>query len=121
MALLYKLEYINGIGDEGVYIQMRSNPTGYQTLISKEDYVNGKSGAVASAFMNALFAVAGVVRASSQAHRVYVEKSPAFNWTEVLNALLPVISTQVGQGGTYTKLNGPDITLENQSDRRPLQ
>lgn len=120
MALSYKLEYFKGVGgaaDEGVYIQIRSDPPAYQTLVTKEDYINEVGNVVQSDFMDGLFAIDGVVRAASQAWRVYIEKSPVFTWEEVLADVLPYIAAQCGESGT-TKLAGSDVNLGSENDRR---
>jgi hypothetical protein len=116
--LVFKLEYFKGIGgasDEGVFIQLKTDVPAYCSKIGKEEYVNG--GGDPSDFMDGIFAVPGVVVASSQAFRVYVEKSPLFTWSEVLGPLLEFIRVQVG-ADNLQEATGSPTTLGSENDRR---
>ena len=135
-VLLFKLEYFHGAGgptDDGVFIQLRHEVPAYQHVITKEVYFSSEN-QNHSDFATALFNVYGVVRLSSQAWRVYIEKSPVFKWDEVLgipmipgrpvvnsvpasNSVLNVIMTFCSCQ-TVEELQGSGITLTSQSDRR---
>lgn len=122
MDLEYKLEYLKGAteaSDEGVFFQIRTEPLAYQSLIAKEDYLQLDSDEQ-SAFVTGLFNVAGVVRLASQSYRIYIEKSPAFQWPEVLTDVLDYLVDQFG-ADKAKELPGSPITLTGKTDRRPLQ
>lgn len=117
-GLAYKLEYFkgaDGASDEGVYIQMRSDVSSYLKLISKEAYLRGDG--VGSDLATSLFAIPGVVRLALQAHRVYIEKSPVYSWSEILGPAMALL-----QGDTNTdsliELPGSGVTLDTADDRR---
>lgn len=117
--LVFKLEYFKGVGgasDEGVFIQLKSDVPAYSTKVTKEDYVNGVGG-TASDFMDGIFSVSGVVVAASQAFRVYVEKSPLFEWSEVLGPLMEFVRIQVGADNLEEAVGSP-TTLTSENDRR---
>jgi hypothetical protein len=122
MTLDYKLEYFKGVGggatDEGVFIQLRTDVPAYTHIIAKEDYFNLPSSSQ-NAFMTGLFGIAGVVRASSQAHRLYYEKSPVFTWEEMNPTVLAYLAAQIGVGDP-NELPGSPITLEGTNNRRSL-
>lgn len=137
MAVLqFKLEYFHGASgptDDGVFIQLRTEVAAYQHIITKEVYFSNEN-SNHSDFVTALFNIPGVVRVSSQAWRVYVEKSPVFKWTEVLGvpveqgvslldgmppspSVMNTIMSFCGCDSVH-ELNGSGITLNSQDDRR---
>lgn len=120
-ALEYKLEYYKGAQgnatDEGVYIHLRTDPPGYQTIISKETYWSPENEINRIAIANRLFDVPGVVRIAIQAWRVYIEKSPVFKWEEVTPGVLEVLRDTTGSSG-ITELPGSGFTLTSDKDRR---
>ncbi len=119
MATLgFKLEYFKGdtASDEGVYIQLRSDLTGYMTLISKEAYAK-LSDERKTDTMTALFACPGVVQASCQAYRVYVEKSPVFGWSEVLGPVVEAIKV-AAECDDLVELPGSPLYLTSDAGRR---
>lgn len=116
--LVFKLEYFKGIGgasDEGCFIQLKTDVPAYCSKIGKEEYVLG--GGTPSDFMDGIFSVPGVVVAGAGAFRVYVEKSPLFEWTEVLGPLLEFIRTEVGADNLEEAIGSP-TTLTSENDRR---
>lgn len=122
MTLDYKLEYLKGATggpcDDGVYIQLRTDVPAYQHIIAKEDYYSLPTSSQ-SAFMTGLFALSGVVRASSQAHRVYIEKSPVFDWDDINESVLGYLAEQIDVGDP-SELPGSPVTLDSENSRRPL-
>lgn len=120
--LEYKLEYFKGVGggasDEGVYIQLRSDPPyeSYISRIGREDYTQLDDD-FKTDFLNALFECVGVVSLSVSAYRVYVEKSPVFTWTEVLSPVIEEIRIAT-ETDSVVELPGSPIYLENKDDRR---
>ena len=117
--LAYKLEYYQGAAgpaDEGVFIQLRTDVPAYQHVITKEVYF-GPENTNHSEFCNALFNIAGVVRLSSQAHRLYIEKSPVFTWQEILGPVFNVLNYYTGTSGVV-ELPGSGVTLSSVDDRR---
>lgn len=117
-ALDFKLEYCrssDGPSDEGCFIQLRSDISAYTTLVSKESYASG-SGTESDLATN-LFTVPGVVRLALQGFRVYVEKSPVFEWSEVLGPFMVVLQGDVG-ADSLNELPGSGVKLETLDTRR---
>lgn len=116
MAVLeYKLEYFKG-ADEGCYIQLRTEVPAYQHIIAKEVYFSTDN-KVHSDFCTAVFNVPGVVRLSSQAWRLYIEKSPVFTWSEVLGPVMAVLM-EFTDCTSLHELQGSGVTLTSDTDRR---
>lgn len=121
-TLQYKLEYFKGAGggasDEGVYIQLRSDPPyeSYMSQIGREDYV-GLEDDRKTDFLNALFECEGVVELSVSAFRVYVEKSPVFSWSEVLGPVIEEIRIAT-EDDDIEELPGSPLYLTDKNDRR---
>ncbi len=119
-TLEYKLEYFKGAlgsNDDGVFIQLRTDLPVYQEAITREGYYS--AGVNQTDFVTALFAIYGVVRISAQAWRLYVEKSPVFQWNEVLPPILEVVKTFTGCTGIH-EMPGSGQTLISIKDRRSL-
>jgi hypothetical protein len=135
-ALQYKFEYLQGaIGptDDGVFIQLRTDVPAYQPIITKELYFSAQN-TTTTALATALFGINGVVRLSTQAWRVYIEKSPVFQWDEVLGVPYqpgialpdetPVNPSVMAVLNTFTStdsvsgLGGSGITLPDADVRR---
>lgn len=101
MALDYRLEYIYlEEGDDSVFIHTRQDPSAYQDRIGKEDY-NALEASEKSNWVTALFGVAGVVELSSKTHRVWIMKSPVYEWDEVIDGVLAAMKTELSE----TELN----------------
>lgn len=119
--LEYKLEYFKGAGgsatDEGVFIHLRTDPPGYQTVITKESYSSAENSSNQTDFIDSLFDVAGIVRLASQGWRLYIEKSPVFTWEEIIPNILDVLVDVTGSDGV-TELPGSGLTLITDDDRR---
>jgi len=127
MAFEYKLEYVyqdETPADASVYIQMKRNTPIYQGRIAKEDY-DILEDEEKNEFLTELFNIAGVVEISTQAYRIWVMKSPVFNWSDVLLPMLTYLTEYYGEDG-YSDLPGsanPDgtgFTLESMNSRRPV-
>jgi len=116
--LVFKLEYFKGIGgasDEGVFIQLKTEVPAFQSKIRKEEYFSAST--TPSAFMNGIFLVPGVVVAASNSFRVYLEKSPLFNWSQVLGPVMEFIRVAVG-ATNLEEASGSPTTLSTRNDRR---
>lgn len=119
MAMQYKLEYLKDNeqpADEGVYIHLRQNTPIYLNKINKEDY---ELGDYQPDWMTGIFNIGGVVEASSTAYRVWVSKSPAYEWDEVLPSLLYFMADYLGED-EIEELPGSGIKLDSYLDRRDL-
>lgn len=114
----FKLEYFKGdtASDEGVYIQLRSNPSGFIKLVSREEY-NLLAEEDLVTIVTALFACPGVVRVAVQAYRVWIEKSPVFGWSEVLGPVIEQLRIDTGQLGV-NELPGSPTYLKSNTERR---
>ena len=114
----FKLEYFKGdtASDEGVFIQLRSNPTGFMKLVSREEYSLLAEADLVDV-VTALFNCPGVVRLSVQAYRVWIEKSPVFGWSEVLGPVIEQLRIDTGQLGV-NELPGSPTYLSSNTERR---
>lgn len=114
MALRYQVEFFQGYNgkpsDEGCYIQLRTDVPSYTKKIGKEEFDGSDD------FIQALFDVDGVVAVSTTAFRVYIEKSPAFSWDEVINPSIEAIRDATSQTGVEEI--APPQYLENKNSRR---
>lgn len=121
-TLEYKLEFFKGVGggasDEGVYIQLRTDPPyeSYISRIGREDYIALQDD-YKTDFVTALFACSGVVGVSVSAFRVYIEKSPVFSWTEVLSPIIEEIRIAT-ETDDISELPGSPMYLTDKDDRR---
>jgi hypothetical protein len=117
-AFEYKLEYIkNGEAqeDESVFIHFKGTNPAYMNKISKEAYALG---GYTDPWMNGIFNIGGVVDASSLAYRVWVAKSPIYQWSDVLPPLLYFMMNYLGYA-TMTELPGSGTQLDTINARRP--
>jgi hypothetical protein len=74
-ALSYRLEYVKYDNhDEGCFIHVRTDVPNYYTFVYRDDYFTGSDDGK-TGFMNGILTTPGVTGASSQAFRLYVEKS----------------------------------------------
>ncbi len=114
MALQYQIEFFQGYNgkpsDEGCYIQLRKDIPTYTKKIGKEEFDGSDD------FLQTLFDVDGVVSLSTTAFRVYIEKSPAFSWDEVLNPVIDAIKESVNETDVYEI--APPQFLDNKNSRR---
>lgn len=127
MAFEYKLEYTyDGSlpSDSSVYIHMRNNPPIYQAKIDKEDY-DILPFVAKHPFLTGLFSISGVVELSSRAYRVWLMKSPVYNWDEVLLPSLYWIAgfygeSQISSLPGSANESGIGVTIELPVQRRKL-
>lgn len=97
-ALKYLLEF--GMDsdlkeDPGVFIHIQTDPPDYQKRVTKETYMQ-QDESLQTPFVNEIFGVAGITEVSSSAYRVWVSKSPAYQWNDVLQPLLTRIANMTG-------------------------
>jgi hypothetical protein len=119
MVLQYKLEYYkndNEPEDDSVYIHIRRNTPIYQNKIDKETY---ELGANRNDWMDGIFNIGGIVEASSRAYRLWVSKSPIWEWDEVLPPLLYFMKDYLEED-SLEELPGSGISLNSSHDRRDL-
>jgi hypothetical protein len=123
--LKYRLEYSydeTTRSDSSVFIHLKINVPVYQTRIDKEDFdVNGNG----HPFLTGIFSVSGVTEVSTKAYRVWIMKSPVFNWKEVLDPVLYFIATSLGYNSLYqmpgsASVDGTGFTLPSPTQRRKI-
>lgn len=125
MAMNYKLEFVfddSAPSDSSVYIHLRNNPPIYKAKINKEDYDVLSSGEKNS-FLTGLFLIAGVVELSTTAYRVWLMKSPAYNWQEVLDPVIEALRLSFGESSSFMMPgsalhDGSGFTLNSPYNRR---
>ena len=126
MALKYKLEFSWDEGDPsdpGVYIQFKGfNPPIYRPHTDKEDY-DVLPAEEKHDFLTGIFNIQGVVEVSSKAYRVWLMKSPIYDWEEGLNPVLIFIQDEAGETELEElpgsgKIDGSGFTLGNPVNRR---
>ncbi len=126
-AFPYLLEFVQDDttpSDASVYIQMRDNPPIYMVHTNKEDY-DILPPDQQNPFITTLFDIAGVTEMSIKAYRIWIMKSPAYNWSEVLLPILYYLSNFFGYNG-ITEMAGsghPDgtgLTLDSVDNRRAI-
>jgi hypothetical protein len=126
MALDYKLEFNTPTGpsDDSVYIHLRVDVPKYISRVGKEEY-ELLDPSDQDAFFDGLFAVPGVVEISVKAFRVWIMKSPIFNWEEVIVPVLAFLQGFYGED-TFNQLpgsanqDGLGTRLESEKQRRGL-
>lgn len=123
----YKLEFVydnTASSDSAVYIQMRDNPPVYQEHVTKEDY-DVLQNELKHEFLTTIIQIAGITEMSVKAYRVWVMKSPAYNWEEILTPLLfyfmsyyqyDSLKPLPGSGN----LDGTGLTLDQSINRRKI-
>lgn len=117
MAFQYKLEYYKddeSSQDSSVFIHMKHNVPIYMNKIDKEAYEIGE---FKHEWMDGIFGIGGITEASSRSYRVWVSKSPIFQWDEILPALLHYMMTYFSED-RLEEMPGSGITLENVANRR---
>lgn len=125
MALKYKLEYNKKgtVSDDSCYIHLRVDPRGYYRFqIGKESY-DALDSADQDAFSNGLFNIPGVEEISVTAYRVWIMKSPVYEWLEVNTGVLEFIKTFFNQDSLEeiqgsAKIKGDGLRLISEIDRR---
>jgi hypothetical protein len=83
-TLVYSLEFVKDSqpSDPGVFIQLQTELPEFLDKVYLEDYDNSSN------LADGVFAIEGIVCVAAQSFRLYVEKSPIFDWEEVLNPLI---------------------------------
>lgn len=127
MALSYKLEYVfddTRPSDSSVYIHLRENPPRYMPHIDKEDY-DILEDDEKHEFLDSLFNIAGVTELSSRAYRLWIMKSPSYNWREVLEPVLAYLASYFGESGYESQpgsanVDGTGFTVATTKNRRKL-
>lgn len=125
MALEVKLEYVAvDDGDDSVMWQIRRDPPAYIDRIGKEEYSRLDT-TDQDPFITGLFDVVGVTEVSSQAYRIWVMKSPAYEWQEVNDSLQAYLLDEFGETdveylqGSANK-DGTGFRLVSDRNRRDL-
>ena len=116
-AFQYKLEYIKNDAsqeDEGCFIHIKGTIPVYMNKISKETYALGN---FTHPWMTGILNVEGVVSAASQAYRVFVEKSPIYQWSDIIPPLLTFMSNFLSES-PIVELPGSGVRLQSINDRR---
>lgn len=124
-SFMYKLEFNydeNTPSDASCYIQLRDNPPIYRRQTKKEDY-DILPEDQKHEFLTGIFNISGIVEVSSTAYRVWIMKSPAYTWQEVMLPTLHFIKdwyqyTTLEQMQGSANPDGSGFTLANSSDRR---
>jgi len=124
--LEYRLEFTKddkNASDSAVFIHLRRNPPIYQDRIDKEDY-DILDESEKNAFTTGLIEIAGVVEISLKAYRIWMAKSPVYEWEEILLPVLFFIKDFFGDDD-LEQLPGsanPDGTgiIVEPSARRPI-
>ena len=125
MPMQYKLEFNtpSGSSDDSVYIHLRQDPV-FQDRIGKEAY-SSLDPADKQQLITDLFDVPGVVELSAKAVRIWLMKSPVFNWSEVLQPVLFVLRDYFGETSIQplpgsAEIDGSGIRLQSDSNRRSI-
>ncbi len=127
MALEYKLEFIfdgSTPSDSSVFIHLRRDMPAYRARIDKEKYVILDADKK-HAFITGLFALPGVVELSTKAYRIWVMKSPVYNWQEVLAPLFVYLKTQFSESNLTqlpgsANIDGTGLQLSSIDQRRGI-
>lgn len=110
---LYRLEYVKDSSvamDEGLFIQTNLELPEYKS-VSKELYEGD------SEFLDRFFGIDGVVAVEAASHRLYIEKSPVFNWDEVLPDVIDELVDALGVT-QISRHSGLSIRLDSLENRR---
>lgn len=119
MTMQYLIEYCQDEEedqDPGCFIHLKLAPLAYQKRITKEAY-DLTDEASQSEWMTGIFNIGGVTEASSQGYRVWITKSPAFTWDEVLQPLLFFMKNALGESN-MEELPGSGMTLPQPRGRK---
>lgn len=111
--LLYRLEYVKDSKvamDEGVFIQTNLELPEFKK-VEKENYEGD------SEFLDRFFGIDGVVSVEAASFRLYIEKSPVFNWEEVLPDAIAELVDALGATG-ISRHSGLSIRLDSIEQRR---
>jgi hypothetical protein len=125
--LIYKLEYVfddSTAADESVFIHIRDNPPIYQSRITKESY-DILPEEEKNEFLTQIFNMAGVTELSSKAYRLWVMKSPVYNWKEVMDPSIDYLRTFFGHTDTQSlpgsaNTDGTGFKLDSINNRRKV-
>ncbi len=114
--LLYRIEFLKVDGEpsnEALFFQFRQSPKREHWLdrVRKQDYGLGSN-----VLADSIFLVAGVTELSIQPFRIWISKSPAYNWSEII---LPVgVATAATLGlDDPVELPGSPVELEDARNR----
>lgn len=128
MALDYKLEFAydnTTAADASVFIHLKHNPPIYQERIDKEDY-DILDAELQHEFLVNILSIAGVTEISSRAYRIWIMKSPAYSWEDIIEPTLYYMKNWFGEdsinplpGSANTDGTG-GITLSDINQRRKL-
>ena len=125
--LIYRLEFNydeSTRSDSSVFIQLRENPPIYQEHIDKEKY-DILSEELKNVFLTSIFNISGVTELSVKSYRVWLMKSPVYNWKEVLDPVLYYIASyysfdDIEQMLASGNTDGTGFTLSQPINRRKL-
>ena len=125
--LIYRLEFNydeSTRSDSSVFIQLRENPPIYQEHIDKEKY-DILPEELKNVFLTSIFNISGVTELSVKAYRVWIMKSPVYNWKEVLDPVLYYIASyysfdDIEQMLASGNTDGTGFTLSQPVNRRKL-
>ena len=125
--LIYRLEFNydeSTRSDSSVFIQLRENPPIYQEHIDKEKY-DILPEELKNVFLTSIFNISGVTELSVKAYRVWIMKSPVYNWKEVLDPVLYYIASyysfdDIEQMLASGNTDGTGFTLSQPINRRKL-
>lgn len=125
MALKYKIEYIlpSGPSDDSVYIHIKEDECdSHQERIGKEDYCDSTD---KKTLIDSLFEVEGVVEVSVKAYRVWIMKSPIYNWEEIILPVLYVLRDHFGETSISplpgsAEIDGSGLRIPSENDRRAI-
>lgn len=128
MAVFYfKLEFVfddTAPADASVFIQLRDNPPIYQAHTTKEEY-DILDESEKNEFLTTLFEMAGVVELATSAYRIWLMKSPAYNWEEVLDPIVHYLMSYFEYDDLQTlpgsaNIDGTGLTLGSINQRRRI-
>ena len=125
--LIYRLEFNydeSTRSDSSVFIQLRENPPIYQEHIDKEKY-DILPEELKNVFLTSIFNISGVTELSVKSYRVWLMKSPVYNWKEVLDPVLYYIASyysfdDIEQMLASGNTDGTGFTLSQPINRRKL-
>lgn len=114
--LEYRREFLKDEEDasnESVYLQLKQSPARDYWIerIRKQDYEE-----TTNDLADLLFAIDGITELSIQPFRVWLSKSPVFNFEEIIADVLDVLQTNLGLDG-QEELFGSPIYLTSRKER----
>lgn len=114
--LRYRLEFLKNEDEpsnESVYIQMRQSPlfSDWFDRVRKQDYEGGTS-----VLGDSLFSQDGITELSIQPFRVWLSKSPVYDWDEMMPEILWRIYLNLGLDGEEA-ISGSPVYLDEVKNR----